>query len=58
MFEEVKTMSKVSRCHIEECMHNRNKECLAGGIEVRSSVMNKQASQSEHTCCDTFAPRA
>lgn len=51
-------MSKVSKCHIEECMHNRNKECLADGIEVRSSVMNKQASQSEHTCCDTFAPKA
>ncbi|WP_078060260.1 DUF1540 domain-containing protein [Desulfotomaculum copahuensis] len=52
-------MSRVSKCHIEECVHNSNKECLAdGGIEVRSSVMNKQASQSEHTCCDTFAPKA
>ncbi|HHW44603.1 DUF1540 domain-containing protein [Desulfofundulus thermobenzoicus] len=50
-------MSKVMKCGIEECVHNNNMECRADGIEVRSSTNNKKCSQSEHTCCDTFAPR-
>lgn len=50
-------MSTVTKCQIEECKYNRSEECFADGIEVRSSVMDKKASMSEHTCCDTFAPR-
>ena len=31
-------MSKVTKCHIEECHHNNNTECHADGIEVMSSL--------------------
>jgi len=50
-------VSQVSRCQVEECMYNRNMECHAEGIEVLSSTVNKNVSQSANTMCETFAPR-
>lgn len=50
-------MSKVMKCQIEECLYNNNMECRAESIQVRSSNNTKKVNQSEHTCCDTFAPK-
>jgi len=50
-------LSKVTKCGIEECMHNNAMECHADGIEVKSSTMDRKVNMSENTCCDTFKPK-
>jgi hypothetical protein len=49
-------MSKVVKCHCEECHHNKNFECTADGIQVRSSGDSKVQS-ADGTACDTFKPK-
>lgn len=49
-------MSKVSKCMCEECHYNKNFECHADGIEVRSSGDMKVES-SAGSCCNTFKPK-
>ncbi|MCL6559490.1 MAG: DUF1540 domain-containing protein [Firmicutes bacterium] len=49
-------MSKVMRCMCEECHYNRNFECHADSIEVRSSG-DKKVESSGGTCCHTFRPK-
>lgn len=49
-------MSQVGKCGVEECKFNRNMSCHADNIAVMSSG-TKQVKASEHTCCETFAPK-
>lgn len=46
-------MSKVVKCHCEECHHNDNFACTADGIEVKSSGDLKVKS-ADGTACNTF----
>lgn len=50
--------SKVSKCGVEECHYNNNKECHAEGIEVLSSTADKTVDQSANTMCQTFIPKS
>lgn len=47
---------RVATCKCEECHYNRNFECHADSIEVKS-VGDKKVSSSEGTCCNTFKPK-
>jgi hypothetical protein len=49
-------MSKVTKCHCEECHHNDNFKCTADSIEVRSSG-DRQVLSADGTACDTFKTR-
>ncbi|NPV92667.1 MAG: DUF1540 domain-containing protein [Firmicutes bacterium] len=44
---------------VQECKYNKNNECLAGGVEVKSqqNAINSGVQTSSHTLCETFAPR-
>ncbi|MBP2643004.1 MAG: hypothetical protein H6Q67_891 [Firmicutes bacterium] len=46
-------MSKVGKCMCEECHHNKNFECTAENIEVRSRGDLKVQSV-DGTACNTF----
>lgn len=46
-------MSSVMKCMCEECNHNKNSECTADSIEIRSSG-DKKVESSDGTCCNTF----
>ncbi|HCF71879.1 MAG TPA: DUF1540 domain-containing protein [Syntrophomonas sp.] len=47
-------MPKVMKCMCEECHYNDNFNCVADGIEVRSSAEGNKVQSSEGTCCSTF----
>lgn len=49
-------MSKVAKCMCEECHYNRNYECFADSIEVRSSG-DRRVTSSDGTFCETFQSR-
>ena len=50
-------MSKVAKCHCEECHHNQNFECTADSIEVKSSG-DLQVKSADGTACNTFKIKA
>mgnify|MGYP000872138284 CR=1 FL=1 len=47
---------RVMKCMCEECHYNENFDCVADGIEVRSSAEGNKVQSSEGTCCSTFKP--
>lgn len=51
--------SKVSKCMVQECQYNKDFDCMAEGIEVKSqkNAMTSGVSSSSHTLCETFAPK-
>ncbi|EEG77455.1 DUF1540 domain-containing protein [Dethiobacter alkaliphilus] len=44
------------KCSVVNCKFNKNLLCSAGSIEVNCDDRSIRASESEETCCDTFAP--
>jgi len=50
-------MSKVTKCHCEECHHNKAFECTADSIEVRSSG-DLHVSSADGTACHTFKTKS
>jgi hypothetical protein len=49
-------MSKI-KCSVLECEYNRNVMCEAPMIQVNHNKV-KHSSESDHTQCDTFKPKA
>jgi len=51
--------SRINKCMVQECRYNRDFECHASGVEVRSQqdAVTSGVSASSHTLCETFAPR-
>lgn len=50
-------MPEVGKCLVEECRYNKNFECHAEQIEVRSSG-DMVVGASEETACETFKNKA
>jgi hypothetical protein len=46
-------MSRVAKCMCEECQYNKNYQCYADSIEIRSNNDTRVIS-AEGTCCETF----